>query len=226
MSPYDSFRYIYPTRPEQAVPSSELKSYDNGQWIAQPKLNGDCMPIFTNGIETHVFDRHNKKFSKKITLEPSFGVLHRQTMPSEKPKWMGLVGEYMIKSKKNEHNEVWNEKLVIHDILVYDGMHLLGQTFKQRVLLLDQIYGKEDMILHADGVQKLNFMYSTPVKDVFRVKTYFDLFAPLWNDLIKIDMYEGLVLKRADAKLEPGNSELNNNLSQLKFRKKTKNYRF
>jgi hypothetical protein len=44
--------------------------------------------------------------------------------------------------------------------------------------------------------------------------------------LIKIDMIEGLVLKRKSAKLEIGNTENNNTKSQVKFRKPTKNYKF
>ena len=46
------------------------------------------------------------------------------------------------------------------------------------------------------------------------------------DDLTKIDMVEGLVLKRKSAKLEIGNTENNNTKSQLKARKATKNYKY
>ena len=39
-------------------------------------------------------------------------------------------------------------------------------------------------------------------------------------------MVEGLVLKRKNARLEIGNTELNNIKSQVKCRKPTKNYKF
>ena len=39
-------------------------------------------------------------------------------------------------------------------------------------------------------------------------------------------MIEGLVLKRSNAKLELGTSELNNTKSQIKIRKSTKNYKY
>jgi hypothetical protein len=48
----------------------------------------------------------------------------------------------------------------------------------------------------------------------------------LYNDLVEIDMIEGLVLKRKSARLEAGTSELNNVKSQIKCRKATKNYRY
>jgi hypothetical protein len=39
-------------------------------------------------------------------------------------------------------------------------------------------------------------------------------------------MYEGLVMKRKNAKLELGTNEMNNVKSQLKCRKATKNYAY
>jgi hypothetical protein len=48
----------------------------------------------------------------------------------------------------------------------------------------------------------------------------------MFEELIKIDMVEGLVMKRKSGKLEIGNTENNNTKSQIKFRKATKNYKF
>jgi len=228
--PYNKFRYIYPPRPELALDSSNLPDYESKGYLWQPKLNGDSLLIFTNGIETHVYNRHKKNFKKEIKLESSFHKLHRETITDEKGsatnKWMVLVGEYMIKSKRNEQDLVWNNKFVIFDILVFDGFQLLGWTFRQRMELLDRLYGKDDMVLTPDGVETLKFLYTTPIEDVFRVKTFEDCIPKLWKDLIKIDMYEGLVGKRADAPLENGTTERNNTASQVKFRKPTKNYKF
>lgn len=228
--PFNKFRYIYPPRPENALPAESLEAYDIEKYMAQPKLNGDCMLVFTNGIETHVWNRHKEKFKKAIKLEPIFHKLHRETITDIKGektnKWMVLVGEYMAKSKKNHLDEVWNDKFVIFDIIAYDGFQLIGHTFKERMELLDRLYGKDDMELTADGVETHKFLYTTPVEGVFRVKTFFNCFTALWNDLVKIDMMEGLVLKQADAALENGITQLNNSAGQVKFRKPTKNYQF
>lgn len=178
----------------------------------------------------HVFNRHKQKFKKPIKLQPTFHKLHRETITDEKGapenKWMVLVGEYMAKSKRNEKDEVWNDRYVIFDILVYDGYQLIGKTFRERMELLDQLFGKDDMLLTKDGVEHQKFLYTTPVENVFRVKTFEDCIPALWKDLIKIDMYEGLVGKRADAPLENGVTETNNTASQVKFRKPTKNYNY
>ena len=48
----------------------------------------------------------------------------------------------------------------------------------------------------------------------------------LYDRLTPIDMIEGLVMKRKSARLEMGNTELNNVKSQIKCRKETKNYKY
>jgi hypothetical protein len=226
MIPYNSFRYIFPPRAENALSPDALKTYDNGTYIAQPKLDGDCLLVFSNGLETIVMDRHKKKFLKNIKMEATFAKLYRESDPGKKNKWMVLVGEHLIKSKKNAEGKVWNEKYVIFDIIVFDGVQLIGKSFQERQDLLDKIYGKEEVALTKTGTYQDKFLYATEVEDVFRVKSFRDCFGALWNDLVKIEMYEGLVIKRADAKLENGSTQKNNINSQLKFRKPTKNYAY
>jgi hypothetical protein len=51
-------------------------------------------------------------------------------------------------------------------------------------------------------------------------------FKNIFDNLTPIDMIEGLVMKRKNARLEIGTSELNNVKSQLKCRKPTKNYKY
>ena len=223
MIPFKSFRYIFPPRPENALPQEELIKYDNGKYIAQPKLNGDLMMVFTNGKQTILKNRHKADFkSIQITLD----ALYRETLDGTENKWSVLIGEYMIKSKKNSEKKVWNQKFVIFDIIVFDGIQLLGKTFSERIELLDKLYGKEEIALTKTGTYHDKFLYATSIENVFRVKSFTTDFAKIWNELVEIDMYEGLVLKRADAKLENGNSPTNNSGSQLKFRKSTKNYMF
>ena len=209
---YDSFKYIYPPRAENAVPTSELEIYDNGIYLAQPKANGDCMLIFTNGIETHVMNRLKSYFSKTIKLESSFKHLHRSE--NGQNKWMVLVGEHMIKSKRNFTGKIWNEKLIIFDIIVYNGIQLIGKTFKERVELLDNLYG----IRGCDD----KFLLKTDIDNVYRVKTFYSNFKSIFDELVQVDMWEGLVFKRSNAPLEGGNSPNKN--SSFKIRKLTKNY--
>lgn len=50
MVPYNSYRYLYPPRPEIKSPQSGLKTYERMGFIAQPKLNGSCSLTF---LESH-----------------------------------------------------------------------------------------------------------------------------------------------------------------------------
>lgn len=224
---YSKFRYIYPPRPEKAVSPETLLDYNDGEYLAQPKLNGDCIEIYTNGVEVRIFNRH-KKETKKVNNRERFIKLHRETLGKGKGKnkWMVLVGEFMDKGKQNEWCENFNGNFVIIDIIVYDSLQLIGTTFLERTEMLDKMFGKDDIQLTLKGTRKHKFLYTTAVEGVFRVKSFRDCLVALWNDLVKIDMFEGLVIKRCSSVLENGVSPKNNMSGQFKIRKPTKNYNY
>lgn len=211
MIKFDSFHYIYPPRPKNPVPQSELDFWDNGMLIGQPKMNGSNAVIFMNGKDVHFYNRHNQRMTnvqlgKEELLELYSG-----------EGWMVINGEYMNKSKSDENGQVFNHKLVIFDTLVHNGTYLLGTTFQDRVNLMDNLFGKND--------SEKSYLYSV-TENIYRVKSYTSNFREMFEELIKIDMVEGLVMKRKSGKLEIGNTENNNTKSQIKFRKPTKSYRF
>ena len=210
MIPYNKYRYIYPPRPEINLPASELTKYDNGLWVGQPKLNGSNIVIFTNGKEVHLYNRHNSPITNIKMEESEFLSLHRGK------GWIVLNGEYMNKSKNNSKGEVFNHKLVIFDVLVYDGVQTIGMTFNQRIQLLNELFPSTNY----DGfINKIN-------DNIYIVNTFTQNFELLWDKITQTDMYEGWVLKKGSAKLKNGVSEKNNTDSQMKFRKPTKNYSY
>lgn len=209
---YKTFRYIYPPRPKNAVAPSDLPFWDNGSMIAEPKLNGSNCILFISPEKVYAMNRHNQSLTMFNLTKEEIDSIYRGT-----GGWMVVNGEYMNKSQSDENGAVFNHKLVIFDILVLDSNYMVGSTFKQRVELLDELYGTEEC--------DKPFLYGIS-ENVYRVKYYLDGFSKLYEDLVKIDMYEGVVLKRANAKLELGISEMNNVKSQIKCRKKTLNYRY
>lgn len=209
---YNSFKYIYPPRPKNAIPNSELNFYDNNSLLAQPKMNGSNCTIYTNGKSFYVMNRHkqaltNFKLSKEEIL----------SMYKGDGEWMVINGEYLNKNKLDENGKPFNHKFIIFDIIVIDNNHLIGKTFEDRVIILDELYGKNK--------SEKSYLYSVS-ENVYRVKTYYNDFSNLYNDLTRIDVVEGLVLKRKNARLEIGLTENNNSRSQVKARKKTKNYSY
>jgi hypothetical protein len=211
MAKYLNYRYIFPPRPKNAIPDTELEFWDNGSLIAQPKLNGSNCVIFTNGEKTIVMNRHNQRLTNFNISENEIKDIYRGE------GWMILNGEYMNKSKSDEKNQVFNHKFVIFDILGFNGDYLVGKTFEERIQLLDSIYGQVD--------SEKEYLFKV-TENVYRVKSYVGDFKSLYDKLTPIDMLEGLVMKRKNARLELGTSENNNTKSQLKCRKATKNYKY
>jgi ATP-dependent DNA ligase len=207
--PFNSYRYIFPPRPENMVPASELDKYDNGDWFAEVKLDGSCCVLFIGDHETRPMNRHNQVLSGFDIKQSELDKINKGS------GWTCVVGEWMNKSKKDINNNTWNKKLVIHDILVHKSQYLLRETTEFRQQLLDDIFQVE----RKDTVNKFT-------DNIYLIKNFETNFSETYNNLIKVDMFEGLVLKKKYAPLEMGIREINNAGSLLKFRKPTKNYKF
>jgi len=208
MIKYQSFQYIFPPRPKNPIPDNDLKIWDNGMMIAQPKINGSNCTIYTNGRDIYVYNRHGKRLT-------GFDISKEEVLKLYNGNgWMVLNGEYTNKSKKDINGDVFSNKFCLFDILVKDNNYLIGTTFQQRVDMIDELYG-----ISNDYIGQIT-------ENTYRIKSFNRDFKQIFDDLTKIDMVEGLVLKRKSAKLEIGTSENNNSKSQIKARKPTKNYKF
>lgn len=207
---YNRYKYIYPPKPEIIIPSSGLNQFEKyNKFIAQPKLDGSCMVLFTNGKIIMTMNRHKQLLYHKMNIDELIN-LHKGR------GWMVLCGEYMNKNKTDENNELWNNKFVIFDILVNEGKYLLKTTFNERYNLLKSLYSLNPVKKHLYQISENCFMI-----DSFKLD-----FLNIWNDITQYQMYEGLVLKNIDGKLENGTTEKNNTNTQIKCRKSTKNYSF
>jgi len=208
---YLNFKYYFPPRPEYMVQSDKLSTYEE-KYLAQSKLNGSCAEIFIKSDELKIFGRHQNENLSNFKLKLN----DLKILNCGNENWNVVVGEYMNKNKNGLDGKPWNHKFVIFDILVYNGEYLLGSTFEERVTLMDKLFGVVD---ENEYLYKLN-------DNVYRVKTFYDKFLERWNEIVKIDMLEGLVMKKKDAKLERGLSESNMKLYMAKCRKETKLYKF
>ena len=209
---YQYYKYIFPPRPENATKISDCEFYQMNGYFAQPKLNGSNALIFTNGEDYYIMNRHGERLNNfKIKKEEL-----REIYKGD-GEWMIINGEYMNKSKLDENGNTFNDKFVIFDILAFEGEHLVRSTFSDRLKLMSDLYDNKN------SEKEYLFKISD---NIYRVKSYSNQFNDIFNKFIGIDMLEGLVMKRKNAKLEIGNSALNNTKSQLKCRKPTKNYKY
>lgn len=210
--------YLYPPRPEYCTSPQTLDKYDNGSYFAQPKLNGSMgvLWIFEDGY-WELWNRHGQKMTNYKNLQ--FEKLFRGK------KCLTLVGEYLNKNKKGIDGKEFNHKFIIFDILVYENNHLTGITFWERQELLRELFpdfSKE----FRENQEYSSYLHTTEHKDTFRVKNFTGNFSNLYNEITKWDVFEGLVIKKAEAKLSPCLNEGNNSGWQIKARKSTKNYQF
>ena len=211
---YSDYSYIYPPRPENAIDSSDLSSWDNGTLIGQCKLNGSNSTIYTNGSITFIMNRHNQKLTNFKISNDEISSLYK----CKKGEWLVINSEYLNKSKQDENGIIFNDKLIIFDILVYRSDYLIGSSFKDRIELLDDLYGKDD--------SSKSYLYGIS-ENIYRVKSYENNFKQLFDKFTEnCPIVEGLIMKRKNAKLEIGNSEKNNHRSQIKCRVKSKNYKY
>lgn len=202
--------YIYPPRPENTFPRTGMDTFDNGTFLGQPKFNGSCSEVYIGGNNWKIMNRHKQPLTGfRINKDEVVSILDNSGVNM-------FVGEYMNKSKNDEFGKVFNHKLVIFDIIVYNNEHLLGRTFQER---LDILNGMLKPIDEND--------YSYKITDnIYYTKTFYKGFGEIWDKFVEIDMLEGLVLKRMNSGLELGLTERNNVRSQLKCRKPTKIYSY
>lgn len=214
---YENFRYIYPCRPQNAVMPDDLGFWEKSNTLfCQLKFNGSNCLIFTNGQFLRVMGRHGQILSNfQLTKDEIIQNLYEPL--NLNGKWLVLNGEYLNKSKLDERGVTFNHKFILFDILVYDSEYLVGKTFGERVNLLDTIYGTNP--------SEKEYLFAIS-KNIFRVKSYYSDFKSIFDHYVKIDLIEGLVMKRDNAKLEVATGEKNNWRSQIKCRKPEKNYRY
>lgn len=211
MTPYKKFLYYYPPRPENKITPLSLDEYDDGRFIAQPKMNGSACMIFMNEKEMKIYDRHG--------AEKSWPIDGREIYRGK--GWMVICGEWLNKGKFDENKKKFNEKFIIWDIIVYNGEYLTGSSFPERIKLLDELYGEED---YNSYLYEIN-------EDFYRVKTFDSGFKTLFDEIeAKFEdgngLLEGVVLKMKQSRLKKGISSKNNTFTLLKCRLSTKNYAF
>lgn len=216
---YDSYRYLYPPRAENKIHPADIGKYDNGEFFGQVKYNGDCCVVAIHGDDIVIRNRHNQPkdhVHESIDFKSLSGICNG---------WLVVAGEMLDKAKKDEHGQII-KGFVIWDLLVFNGCYLLTSTVRQRIDMLDNTFKVSGMMVGADGIKQYDHLLFTEHSGIYRAPTYSKDFVALYNDLVKTDLYEGIVLKKKDSKLEVGFNSKNNNSWQLKCRKPSRIYKF
>lgn len=215
-------QFVFPPRPEYKIKPASLSMYDNGEYFGQPKLNGSACVLMLNGNDMVLYNRHGELLTNADTRLIDVFNLHRGE------GWMILCGELLNKNKYGEDGQPFNQRFCIWDIIMFEGLSLEGTSTIQRIELLDQILPSLEMVVNGRGeLEQYNHLHCIAgAENCYKVVNYERNFVQLYDELVKTDVYEGLVLKQKAAKLQPGLRESNNGSWQVKARKQTKNYNF
>lgn len=216
---YENYKWLFPPRPDAKIPPSQIDKYDNGEFAACPKYDGSSVVIFLDGKgQVIIRNRHNEE-KTRVDESINFGGLHHGN------GWMVICGELFDKSKRDERGIII-KGYAIWDILCYGSEYLIGSTFRERLDLMESLWPSKRMQVSGSGLIQYDHLCFTDVSGVYKAPAYLNGFADLYKDLVTTQLYEGLVLKKLDAKLEFGFSENNNQSWSLKIRRQTKNFAF
>jgi len=214
---YDSYAYLWPARPENAIPTGLLSFYENKKWVAQYKKNGTCSVIFvTPDKEVIPMTRHDAKHK---AWSPT---------PESNAAFKALPGKgWYVFTTELLHSKVSGirDTHYVFDMMVCDGEYLVGFTLEERLAKLYDLFGC------ADAEEDYSHYIINP--HIWVAKLVRSDFYTLWKDVNvkanatdKAYVDEGLVLKNPNAKLILCNKANANSQAMVKCRVEHKNYGF
>lgn len=202
---FDAFSYLWPPRPEKAVPPELLGFYEKRGWVAQHKLNGTCNVLAVNPARQIVaMNRHAEQHKAWKPTEASSRAFRK--LPGK--GWWVFVAELM-------HSKVPGIKDTnfVHDVLVADGVYLIGKTMAERQAILDEVFPSgKDCGSHV-----------VIDENTWRAKNHTGGFRKLFAGLERPE-HEGIVVKNPKAVLALCGRASSNAGWQVKCRKPHKNY--
>lgn len=198
---------FYPPRASTKILSSSLPQWEAKGWVAEPKLNGSNCLIIVSDSGYLDYNRHKERFTKRVDIP---------IMDLYMGKNMVLNGEWLNKNKAPI-----NEQFCIFDILSFDNKPLIGSTWSDRQQLLDSLFPIQETISNNTIDNIAPEIYG----NIRRVRPFKSNFLPIYQEITKLDVIEGFVLKRPNSILSPLVGQTNNANWMVKCRKPSNSYR-
>ncbi len=137
---YNAYTYIEPPRAETTVRPALIGVYESLKWFAQFKKNGTNSVIFVppKGQKPFAKTRHPKDPDHKVWQFSDDSIASFETVQRLTPGngWSVFNAE-LLHSKGNGIRDT----NYVHDVLVYDGVYLVGKTYTERYRMLIKIFG-------------------------------------------------------------------------------------
>jgi hypothetical protein len=212
---YEEYQYLYPPRPEHAIPPHMINVYERQGFVAQVKKNGTCSVIAVAPDRSLTcMRRHGPTVPHKLWTPTAAS--SRMFRRLKGKGWYVFVAE-LLHSK----TPTIKDTNYLFDLLVDDGEYLVGTTFAQRqerlqALMLPLVVSKRPAVMEShyviDDHLWLARVHTKGLKQLF--------------DSLEKHEDEGIVLKKPNARLDLCFNERANQAWQVKCRKGHKNYGF
>jgi hypothetical protein len=214
---YNEYRYLYPPRPATAVAPVTLAAFEGDNWLAQAKMNGTCVTIYVppNREETFAMGRHGP--ANRLVWQPGKRwTSFQRHLPGD--NWYVFVGELLHSKGVGVRDTVY-----LFDLLVDNGVYLIGEPYIDRLLRLAQICGAENVLGRAGT-------HSVILDGVWLARSRLSRFGPWFGELAQQGdkpAVEGLVLKNPQSRLKPcSTAAANSTVGQFKCRLATNSLSF
>ena len=204
---YEDFAFILPPRAETKIPTTLLSFYEKRGWQAQVKKNGTNSLIFVAPNKELVTKTRHNANHKAWQITPGSGAIFKR-LPGQ--GWYVINAELL--HSKTPHIK---DTHYIYDILVDDGVVLLGTTYAQRYARLQKLFLKNALAtVSSHHVLDAHTWLARNVREDF---------LGVFNALKNIED-EGLVLRDMTGKLSLNDAA--NAAWMCKVRRHHKNYTF
>lgn len=205
---YDGYRYLWPPRPEKSAPPALIHFYERRGWVAQVKKNGTCTVVFSCADVVTFKTRHDEDHKAWQPLPEHHSFFAGRT------GWNVYVGELLHSKGPHLKNHLY-----LFDILVSDGVELIGKSFVARQDILQARFptAVTDITGSRAGIGARRITeHISHASLVNPAKT--------WARLGDLD--EGVVFKDPRALLQPCVAQTANGSWQVKIRRPHTNYSF
>ncbi len=202
---HDPSRYLWPPRPEIAIPPMLIHRY--AHWRAQYKRQGTCSVLQVDP-------------ERRVTAMNRHRAAHKAWQPNEATRqaFLHLRGGYYVFEAELMHSKVRGLRNInfIHDILVADDEYLVGMTFADRQRLLSDLF--------TPSIRALCGGHYVLDGNTWLAVNYRDMDFRVLFESLTAPEDEGLVFKDPEAPLAFCSSESANSSWQRKCRRPTKTH--
>jgi hypothetical protein len=216
---YESFRYLWPPRPETKIAPTDLGVIESMGWWGQAKFNGTCTVIYVPAA-TEPFPGGSRgsvamgRHGPDHVLDWQPGASWQAFEATLDGGWHVFVGE-LLHSK----GVGVKDTIVLFDMLVEDGDYLVGKT------LYDRFNRLERLLKAYNSEPQIKLTHREYNQGVWLVENRARAFR-LWFDAEAPAMVEGLCFKDKNAKLRLCSRSSANSGGQVKCRKPKANVSF